>query len=102
MSGTQEEGWIFIFRRFRHPASFLWLIRDMIHTMTDLPDPTTVGNTPPPSLPVSVTPGIGKEREVGGVSFELPIRDVAHAEVELPKEVVSVGVKVQQVHVPVP
>lgn len=56
-------------------------------------------------LPIiqSGTGTIGKEVEAGSLGFEQPVvKDVSGQEIELPKEVVSAGVKVQPTTVQLP
>lgn len=70
--------------------------------MTDLPNATPVDTSKPvPTSPVSVTPG-GKEGESGTIARPEGLRDATGQELELPKEVVSAGVKVTPTAIPIP
>ena len=65
--------------------------------MTDLPNTTDPqGQTPPPASPS------GSKEVVGGMDRPEGLRDATGQEVELPKEVVQAGVRVQPTSVPIP
>jgi len=67
----------------------------MMKSMNDLPQQGNTSTTQPPqTTPVASGPGMGKEAEAIS-SPELRIDDFGGKEVELPKEVVSAGVKTQ-------
>lgn len=67
--------------------------------MNTLPDPPVQGSNPFP--PVQGGPGMGaKEREAIGGAVEFPV--TSGQEVELPKEVTSVGVSARPENIPIP
>lgn len=88
----------------------------MIRNMNDLPDPPLRSVSPSVTQgfagqvtpyvvgPGNVSTGGGgnKEAESGGGRGELPLKEVAAVEIELPQEVVQAGVKVQQTQIQVP
>lgn len=69
------------------------ILRDMINTMNDLPiqDPPQATATP-----------TGNKEVVGGIDKPEELRDARGQEVELPKEVVSAGVRVHPTSIPIP
>lgn len=69
------------------------ILRDMINTMNDLPiqDPPQATATP-----------TGNKEVVGGIDKPEELRDARSQEIELPKEVVSAGVRVQPTSIPIP
>lgn len=81
--------------------------------MNDLPTPASPGNNPistnnpiiqsNTALVMQGAGGVhGKETEVGRSASELPLRETGSIEMELPKEVSAVGVKVQPASVTIP
>lgn len=72
--------------------------------MTDLPNSTDPQDQTPPSTPLGVTPAssFGSKEVVGGVDRPEGLRDATGNEMELPKEVVQAGVRVQPTSVPIP
>ena len=72
----------------------------MIRSINTLPDDS--GKKPISPVSPGISPGIGKETE--GITFsdsELGIKDTG-IEMELPKEIESIGVKTQPTVVPIP
>ncbi len=73
--------------------------------MNDLPTSASPQANQPvstqPSVPMNPVGSSNKEAGVGG-GLEVGLRDVSAQEVELPKEVASVGVKVQPTTIPIP
>lgn len=69
--------------------------------MNDLPQQGTTANSPQ-SQPMSPSGSFSSSKEGEGMPVsELPIQEVGR-EIELPKEVVSAGVKVQPTTIPLP
>ena len=71
--------------------------------MQDLPAQPQASSVDLTSIPAATAGSISKEADIGGIgSPEVGIRDVTGQEVELPKEVSSVGVRVQPTTVAIP
>lgn len=70
--------------------------------MTDLPDPSQQpAQSSPQATDVTATP-TGNKEMVGGVELPESAQHAGSAEVGLPKEVVSAGVRIQPTSIPIP
>jgi hypothetical protein len=72
--------------------------------MNDLSDQSQTGKTNPNNPPAntSVSSSVNKEVDVGGIDRSGALRDATGQEVQIPKEVLSSGVRIRPTTVPIP